>query len=400
MDLFVFDPAGESGTLFKPFRELAQAEPEWALECFENAADALAALEASPQATVAVDAEESTQTPAFLQELVASYPGTLRVACASTQEMRRLRDLCGRANQFCFKPLGPSRLSQRLRLAEELRGLLTHPQTLTVVTGLKTLPAFLDSYGELLEALDAPDVSLEGIGGAIERDVGLCSTILSLANSAFFGGATEATTATEAVSTLGLSAIQAVVMAYPALSLMDKSPELQKRRAEFWNHAQEVAEIAKAIAREEGLKGQEISYAYSGGLLHDVGKLILGSNYGAQYDAYLDYAQANRQPLNTVEQASMGTDHAAIGAFMLAVWGVPKPIIESIWRHHDDFTQDAGTPDVNAVVSGANQVAHLLAATPDPEGESSDDSAVPAQIAGWADLVRDQRAMDDASTAG
>ncbi|MGF1448733.1 MAG: HDOD domain-containing protein [Opitutales bacterium] len=391
MDLFVFDPAGESGTLFKPFRALALEGSAWSVECFDHEPDVLAAVEANPQATVAVDAEEEDCTPELLQTLTQSFPGTVRVACASTEEIRRLKDLCGRANQFCFRPLDPERIGARLQQAQALRGLLCDPKTLTVVTGLRTLPAFLDSYGELLEALDSPDAELEAIGAAIERDVALCSTILSLANSAFFGRATPATTAMDAVSSLGLSAIRAVVMAYPALSLMDHSPKLQKRRAEFWSHAQAVAEAARIIARAEGLKGEAAGYAYSGGLLHDVGKLILGSNYGGKYDAFLEYAQDNNEPLHSVEQSSLGTDHGAVGAFMLAVWGVPTPIVESIWHHHEDLTQADGSLSVAAVVSGANQVAHLL------ETEQEANKASSLQIAEWVEYVREARAQTAAS---
>ncbi len=400
MDVYVFDPAGDSGTLFRPFRALALEETQWTVECLDHEPDVLAAVEANPSATVVVDAEETECTPVLLQQLTDEFPGTIRVACVSTEEIRRLRDLCGRANQFCFRPLEPSRLGARLRLAESIRGLLTHPTTLSVVTGLKSLPAFLDSYGELLEALDSPEADLDDIGAAIERDVALCSTILSLANSAFFGRATAATTAMEAVSSLGLTAIRAVVMAYPALSLMDHSPKLQKRRAEFWSHAQAVAEAAQSIARAERLKGEDVGYAYSGGLLHDVGKLILGSNYGEKYDAFLDYAQSNEQRLDQVEQGSLGTDHGAVGAFMLAVWGVPTPIVESIWRHHATTDTEDGKPGVSTVVSGANEVVHLLALEKEGEASAALANALSDRLKGWLELIREERLLRGAPSLG
>ncbi|MGF1448732.1 MAG: HDOD domain-containing protein [Opitutales bacterium] len=402
MDLIIFEPAGEAGALNRPMQQLLREMPEWSLQCFQNEIAALVAVQNSERAAVLVDAEETVRTPAFLRKLAGRHPETIRVACASAQEMRKLRDLCGWANQFVFKPLAPERLRQRLQLAESLRPLLTHRQTLNLVTGLKTLPAFLDAYAELLDAMDAPDVSLENLGLKIERDVGLCSTILSLANSAFFGRASEATTAAEAVGTLGLSAIRAVVMAYPALSLMDRSPELQKRRAEFWSHAQRVSEIARVIARRAGLSSQGISHAYSGGLLHDVGKLILGSNHGQKYDTYLDYAQSKGEPLHRVEQAMLGTNHALIGAFMLAIWGVPKPIVNSIWQHHAEEKDQTDVIDVPAVVRGANQVAHLLSAIQrsDSDEATFDETDMAPRIIDWANLVREEEATVRAQSVG
>ncbi|MGF1485059.1 MAG: HDOD domain-containing protein [Opitutales bacterium] len=404
MKIHIFDVAANGHSLADSLRGLSfdgHASSAFEAEVFDATSALFEAFEHDPEAALLVDAEQGKEVLDVLGEVSHRWPHTLRLACATTTEMRRLRDLTGWVNQILFKPLDANRFVRRIELAAQLKPLLTDPSVFAIIAGSKSLPSFLDSYGQLLEALDSPEADLLDIGEAIEQDVGLSSTVLSLANSAFFGGGTEVTGAAHAISKLGLSAVRAVVMAYPALSLLDKSPHLQKQRKTFWKHSRKVAEVARFLARTEGFGHEVVGYAYSAGLLHDVGKLILASNFGKQYDAYLDYAAAQDVPLHTVERSSMGTDHAAIGAFMLGVWGVPQPIVEGIWKHHEAPSDNTSTFDVPYLIYGANAlVRHLDAAgqgtrPPVPVPFVSQEAipeSVRAQIENWLETWRTSEA--------
>jgi len=70
------------------------------------------------------------------------------------------------------------------------------------------------------------------------------------------------------------------------------------------------------------------------GLLHDVGKLVLASNYPEQYVEIGRNAQAKRVEWLVEERESFGFDHADVGGYLLGLWGLPPAVVEAVAFHH------------------------------------------------------------------
>jgi hypothetical protein len=77
------------------------------------------------------------------------------------------------------------------------------------------------------------------------------------------------------------------------------------------------------------------SQAYQAGLLHDIGKLALAQNFEVAYQGAVKGAEQQGRPLFQVEKELLGATHAEAGAYLLAVWGLPLPILEAVAFHHD-----------------------------------------------------------------
>ena len=73
---------------------------------------------------------------------------------------------------------------------------------------------------------------------------------------------------------------------------------------------------------------------FSAGLLHDVGQLILATGLPEEYAAVLQGAKDQGRPVWQVEQEHFGATHADVGAYLLALWGLPNPIVEAVAMHH------------------------------------------------------------------
>lgn len=376
----------ENGSLAKASSELANNQATYEIARFDEKDAFFAALKRQPAGVLAVETDCVERTAKILGDLAILFPRTIRIAFSNAFGVSRLRDLCGPANQFCFKPVCPEAVKNRVDGAMELLPLLTDPKVLAVVSGLRTLPTFSESYSVLLQELESADPNIDTIGSAIERDVGLFATILSLANSSFFGRSTKVSSPIDAVSTLGFSAIQSVVLAAPALSLLDGAQIRSINREVFWGQAQKRAEIARRIAKAERLKAVVVNECYSAALLVDVGQLVLASNYGQKYDAYLKHAESTGAALHELEYSQMQTDHAAIGACMLAMWGVSPGIVEAIWKHHLPPPGETKT-DAAVITFAADWILRRLDSEDPFQGEPAGSPVLQHSLDRWLDLV-------------
>jgi HD-like signal output (HDOD) protein len=74
--------------------------------------------------------------------------------------------------------------------------------------------------------------------------------------------------------------------------------------------------------------------AFTAGMLHDLGKLLLAANAPDAYRLILAEAAESHQPIWQVEQEDLGFTHAELGACMLGIWGIALPVVDAVAWHH------------------------------------------------------------------
>jgi putative nucleotidyltransferase with HDIG domain len=101
---------------------------------------------------------------------------------------------------------------------------------------------------------------------------------------------------------------------------------------ELWEHSVATAVAARVIARK--LNGED-NLAFTAGLLHDIGKLVLGMFLeGSQQSVFEKTGPSGLSFLET-EKLILGVDHAEIGGRLLTRWNFPDNLISAILHHHD-----------------------------------------------------------------
>ena len=152
------------------------------------------------------------------------------------------------------------------------------------------------------------------IGDIVESDAALSSKLLQLVNSAFFGLGRRVASAAEAATLLGFSTLRSVALAIGALEPTQASDSaLNLKLAELRTHSLLTAEVARTLAAAAGLSAHQ---AFTLGVLHDIGDLILATTKTKLFDD-------SRSP-----------DSAAVGSYLLGVWGLPISITEAVANHH------------------------------------------------------------------
>ena len=101
---------------------------------------------------------------------------------------------------------------------------------------------------------------------------------------------------------------------------------------EFWKHALAVAVTSKNISTMTKINSPDNCFV--GGLLHDIGKVILAQYFEEMFAEVWNTAQRENISFWSAEQNIVPADHAKIGAFLAARWKLPKGLVYAIRRHH------------------------------------------------------------------
>jgi putative nucleotidyltransferase with HDIG domain len=102
----------------------------------------------------------------------------------------------------------------------------------------------------------------------------------------------------------------------------------------LWQHSTEVAQTARQLALAETGDRDLAEMAFTAGLMHDLGKVVLAANFDDQYHGALLLGAKNGVRAWDVEQDVFGANHGEVGAYLLGLWGLPLPVLEATALHH------------------------------------------------------------------
>jgi putative nucleotidyltransferase with HDIG domain len=175
-------------------------------------------------------------------------------------------------------------LRDSLECAFSLKIVLDDPALKRLVSGLSCLPNVPSVYFRLMEVLGSLDVSPEEVGEVISQDIVLTAKVLQLVNSARFGMQRQISSPTQAVIYLGPEAVRQLVLVASAFGAFRLKTAHCFSIEQIQSHSLAVGRLGKLIARSLKLSAAAVDYAFVGGLLHDIGKLLLACNYAEQYE--------------------------------------------------------------------------------------------------------------------
>jgi putative nucleotidyltransferase with HDIG domain len=162
----------------------------------------------------------------------------------------------------------------------------------------------------------------------------MTAMILKLANSAFFSLRQAVTSPSEAVSYLGVDLLKALVMAHGLFGQVGAFRIPSFTPQHLWQHSLSVGAASRRIAQAEDLGAQRANEYFTAGLLHDIGILILASRFPEDYAKVLDINHRSGGELEASEFHVFGATHGEVGAFLLALWGIPEPVVQAAAYHH------------------------------------------------------------------
>lgn len=223
----------------------------------------------------------------------------------------------------------------------------------------RKLPAMPKLYSQVTLELTSPNGSLELVAQSIAQDPVMTAKVLQVVNSAFFALGRPVNDPIEAVIFLGAERTRSLILLAGVFSHFEntKCPDFSVEQ--LWNHSLQVATLARIIAIEETHDAKIAEAAFTAGLIHDLGKLILAANVPAMHTA-IEQLVKSEASQREAELQVLGTTHAELAACLLGTWGLPLPVLEAVsWHHCPANSPDAAFTPLTAV-HAANVFAYEL----------------------------------------
>jgi putative nucleotidyltransferase with HDIG domain len=316
-------------------RMLRPLRDEWDMQFVMSGPEALEILDAGPIDLIITDMRMPEMDGSeLLAEVTKRHPDVIRMVLSGQADSKLIMKAIGIAHQFISKPCNPECLKSTIQQAINLRTLMKNSDLKNIISEMDTLPSVPSLYMEVLKELQSMDSSVHKVGQIVAQDPGMTAKILQLANSAFFGCRRHLSNTADAVAYLGLDHVRHLTLAVHAFSQFAPGKISSFSIERLWEHSISTAALAKKIAEEEEAGRDIADDAFTAGLLHDIGKLMLACRLADKHEAAVDLARMKAMPLWLAEQQVFSTTHAEVGAYLLGLWGLPDAIVEATAYHH------------------------------------------------------------------
>jgi HD-like signal output (HDOD) protein len=264
-------------------------------------------------------------------------------------------------DDYLVKPLNRETISKKLEkfgliLAEQKPSEDTvHKMVDTTIQRFKKgeldLPAMPQIVREIQKVMNNSAASVEAVAALIEKDISMAVKLIATANSPLYRGVEKIQSVQAAISRLGLKEIQDIVNAIANKSLYEtKHRQLKQLLDKLWLHSLASAHAARRIS--EQLDQTDLDKAFMGGLVHDIGSVLLLKSLGeiVPPGRVLDQAEV----INSVYEV-----HANFGAALLDKWAFTQDFVR-IAKVHEWTHFGASTEQEVLIVNLADNLTHNM----------------------------------------
>lgn len=197
---------------------------------------------------------------------------------------------------------------------------------------LDSVPVLPATVMSLMEVTSNPESSAQDVMEKILPDQSLCLTILKFANSVLFGRPEKVDSLTKAIAFLGFDEVKNIAL---SKALLNSFGELEKRHQasleKYWEHSFLCGMAARHIAYDLGLR-QDV--AFTAGLIHDIGKLVMLRSFEDEYDSHKWLTEFSSEENLENELRVFSFTHDMVGAQLLQKWNFPENLITAVAYHH------------------------------------------------------------------
>ncbi len=221
----------------------------------------------------------------------------------------------------------------------------------------RALPSPPIVAARLIEIAEDPDVNVGAVVDVLRTDPAMSARLLRLANSPLYARNRRTTNVSQAVMMLG---IDAVLTAALSMSLLSPRAANQTGGLSFehrWTRSVHAAVAAQVFA--ERCRRVRPGEAFLAALLQEIGVLVIDRLEPATYESLTPTCPHDE--IIAAELATLGVDHAAVGAELLAAWRIPDHIVAAVRSSHETPGGGPDGGDLKALVVLGGLVADSVA---------------------------------------
>ena len=197
---------------------------------------------------------------------------------------------------------------------------------------IDSFPVLPATVARLMEVTSSPECSVQDIVDTIHSDHSLCLTVLKIANSVLFGRPQKVDSIKMAVVVLGFNEVQRIALAKALLNSFNTLAKQHKPFVDrFWEHSFISGMAAGVIAQDQHITPD---IAFMGGLIHDIGKLIMFETFADEYPLDRWMTTLSNEETLYEELQMFSFTHDMLGGQLLRKWLFPENLITAVAYHH------------------------------------------------------------------
>lgn len=229
------------------------------------------------------------------------------------------------------------------------------------------LPSMPQILLRFLSVVDDDNASMTELAKLVGQDPALSARVLTISNSPALRRGAEIKSLDQCLVALGTRLMRTIAACLAIQSVFARSAgDLRYNLTGFWGHSLRVAEIAHAIATH--IEYPDAEEAYLAGLMHDIGQLLLLGGMGERYGVLLGWS-SDEIALHDIEEPLLGTNHAAVGAWLVDQWKLSSFMADAVLFHHKPANEIVHADSLSQIVWSAHLIADSYAKTGQPPDE-------------------------------
>jgi putative nucleotidyltransferase with HDIG domain len=331
---------------------LVELRPDWSAEHSVDPSQGSSVL-GSSSFTAYIVHNDVAQSDKLLQQLKAQFPHVLALSLRHD-----LKDNSAVAGSSVSAGNDARENIQHVVRAVTVDEWTSQPSVRDLLSQIRKLPTLPRMHEQVTRELESPNGSLEIVSQYVRKDPVMAAKFLQVINSAAFAPSYSVADPGEAVMFLGTVRTRALILMAGVFSQFDKLKCSSFSPEQIWQHSLRVASLAQGITLVQTEDPKLAEMAFTAGLLHDIGKLVLAGNLPEMYDTAHKLQQFKHIQESEAELTILNATHAQLGACLLGNWRLPLHIVEAVaWHHNPGQSYDTDFSVLTAVHS-ANVLAH------------------------------------------
>ena len=294
----------------------------------------------------------------LLTEVRNLHPQTSRIIISGFADQAEAADSLNCTHLFIPKPFDAKVLQTTLLRIGNLDAYLKDDKLRRLAGKMNSLPSFPTLYMDLLREIESPQSSVQGIADIVAQDPAITAKLLQVANSAAVGLPERVSDPMEAVQQLGLTTVRSLVLSAQVYGNFAPGRVKGFSADALWAHLMKCGDLARTILRRDRAAVAEAEDAFTAGMLHDIGKLMLADRLPDEFARTLELAATENIPQAQAEQAVFGADHAGLAAYLFGLWGLPASVVEAVAFHHSPRRSELKQCSALTAVHVANALLH------------------------------------------
>ncbi|MBN1866928.1 HDOD domain-containing protein [Candidatus Sumerlaeota bacterium] len=199
---------------------------------------------------------------------------------------------------------------------------------------VEDLPTLPQVVARIVDTAGDEKSSAQDLTAVLEGDHAISARVLRFANSPFYGLPSQVDSIRRAVVLIGFDTVKMLALATSVFGVLGSRVQSAFDAQDFWMHSFGAAKAAQILAQRVG-PVESPETCFTGGLLHDIGKYVLGLYMGEGYGRICTTARTGGRPLREVEYEQIQTTHAEIGGWIASHWRFPPIVTTMILRQYE-----------------------------------------------------------------